>query len=396
MVSRRSFLSGALGASVAISGRAWAAPNADVKLLVVFLRGAYDAANVVIPTSQSFYYEARPTLSIARPDPGNPLAALPLDADWSLHPALKDTLYPLWSKGQVAFVPFIGSDDPSRSHFATQNTIELGQPYASSRNYSSGFMGRLNDELQDRRAIAFTGSLPVIFDGRRLTPNLALGGAGRAAIPDQTRRRIQDMYQGTPLAAAVNLGFETQADAYQKVSQETKAADGGAPSPKGFEVIGRRMGMLMRGDYNLAFTDVGGWDTHVNQGAAQGVLADHLGQLGRGLSAFADELGPDAWSKTVVVVISEFGRTFRENGDRGTDHGHGSTYWVMGGGVRGGRFTGPQVKLAPETLNQNRDLPILTDYKAFFGGLFSRLYGLKSDALQRIFPATTPVDLTVV
>jgi uncharacterized protein (DUF1501 family) len=151
----------------------------------------------------------------------------------------------------------------------------------------------------------------------------------------------------------------------------------------------------MQSQFNLGFVDVGGWDTHVNQGGANGYLAGRLSELGRGLAGFADEIGP-GWNDTVVVVISEFGRTFRENGDRGTDHGHGSTYWVMGGGVRGGRIAGPQVALSPATLNQNRDYPVLTDYRGLIGGLAARLYGLDPAQLQTVFPGAAPVDLGLV
>ena len=143
---------------------------------------------------------------------------------------------------------------------------------------------------------------------------------------------------------------------YHSISDHAAQADRGAVSPKGFELSARRIGRLMRDTFNLGFVDVGGWDTHVNQGAGTGYLADRLGELGRGLSGFVEEIGP-GWSDTVVVVLSEFGRTFRENGNRGTDHGHGSVYWILGGGVRGGRIAGPQVRADEAHLFQNRDYP---------------------------------------
>jgi uncharacterized protein (DUF1501 family) len=152
----------------------------------------------------------------------------------------------------------------------------------------------------------------------------------------------------------------------------------------------------MKANYNLGFVDIGGWDTHVNEGAAQGYLAGRLGELGRGLAGFADEIGPDAWKDTVVVVVSEFGRTFRENGDRGTDHGHGSVYWVMGGGVKGGRLAGEQVQVVETTLNQNRDYAVLTDYRSLIGGLFGRIYGLNPGQLGQVFPGAAPKDLQLV
>src|SRR6202051_2205966 len=154
-MQRRDFLK-ALGfaAPLAVAGRLYAAPQTKTRLLIVFLRGAYDAANVVIPVSSDFYYQSRPTLAVARPTPADPNAALPLNRDWGLHPALKATLYPLYKKGQLAFLPFAGTDDLSRSHFETQDTIELGQSINGSRDYQSGFMSRLAGQLTDLQPIA--------------------------------------------------------------------------------------------------------------------------------------------------------------------------------------------------------------------------------------------------
>src|SRR3989442_10447018 len=145
----------------------------------------------------------------------------------------------------------------------------------------------------------------------------------------------------------------------------------------------------MRDKINLAYIDVGGWDTHVNEGNAQGQLSNLLGNLGQGLAVFAEQMGP-AWSKTVVVVISEFGRTFRENGACGTDHGHGTVYWVLGGSVRGGRIAGDQVAVARSTLNQDRDWPVLNEYRALFGVLFTVVFRLHAARVHTVFPPTAP------
>ncbi|MNT44374.1 hypothetical protein D3C72_1808990 [compost metagenome] len=163
----------------------------------------------------------------------------------------------------------------------------------------------------------------------------------------------------------------------------------------GLERTIRRIARFMTDRYNLGFVDVGGWDTHVGQGAASGGLANRLGQLGRALAAYADAMGP-AWRQTTVVVISEFGRTFRENGNKGTDHGHGTVYWVMGGNVQGGRIAGRQVAVKRDTLFQDRDYPVLNEYRAVFAGLFSRLYGLDKARLAQVFPGVAPLDLKLV
>ncbi|MBR0899658.1 DUF1501 domain-containing protein [Bradyrhizobium tropiciagri] len=387
----------AASASLTLAGRVWAAPATDARLLVVFLRGAYDAANVVVPVGSEFYYASRPTLAVARPDAGNPNAALSLDAGWGLHPALRDSIYPLWAKREIAFVPFAGtSDDLSRSHFETQDTIELGQAVGGSRDYRSGFMSRLATELTRVKPISFTDQLPLIFRGQNQIPNIGIASVSKPGVDDRQARLIREMYAKGDLANSVSEGFRVRDDVYKSVSEEMMAANRGAVSPRGFELSARRIGRLMREQFNLGFVDVGGWDTHVNQGAATGYLADRLGELGRGLAGFSEEIGPAMWRDTVVVVISEFGRTFRENGDRGTDHGHGSVYWVMGGGINGGRMAGEQVQVAQATLFQNRDFPVLTDYKAFFAGLIQHVYGLQQASLERIFTGIKPKDLNLV
>lgn len=386
----------AAAAPLTAFGRVWAAPQAGARLLVVFLRGGYDAANVVIPISSEFYYEARPTLAIARPDAGNPLAALPLDADWALHPALKDSLYPLWRRSQIALVPFAGTDDLTRSHFETQDTIELGQPVNGPRNYGSGFMARLAARLSGGRPIAFTDQLPLTFRGGASVPNQSIANVGKPGVDGRQAALIEEMYRPTPLSGAVSEGFTVRDEVYQTISAEMLAANRGAVSPKGFELSARRIGRLMQSEFNLGFVDVGGWDTHVNEGGATGYLAGRLGELGRGLAGFADEIGPGAWNQTVVIVVSEFGRTFRENGDRGADHGHGSAYWILGGRVRGGRIAGEQVKVERASLNQDRDWPVLNDYRGVIGGIAQRLYGLAPGALATVFPDAAPRDLRLV
>lgn len=388
----------------ATSGRLWAAPGTDSRLLVVFLRGGYDAASLLVPVAAPFYYEARPNIAIARPGP-EAAAALSLDAGWGLHPVLRDSIYPLFQNGQAAFVPFAGTGDTSRSHFETQDSIELGQPLDASRDYRSGFLNRLATVLGEDRAavagsgsgsgagaIAFTDQLPLILQGGLAVPNTALRSVTRPALDARQARIIAAMYEGTPLAAQVAGGFAMRDEVAREMAGEMEAANRNAISAKGFELEARRMAKLMRDKYRLGFVDVGGWDTHVGQGGATGYLASRLDELGRGLAGFAQEMGKD-WDNTVVVVLSEFGRTFRENGNRGTDHGHGSVYWVLGGGVRGGRIAGEQVQLTPARLFQQRDYPVLNEYRAMFGGLFARLYGLNARQLERVFRGSAAQDI---
>lgn len=376
------------------STRLWAAPADVPRLLFVFLRGGYDATSLLVPVSSQFYYDSRPNIAIARP--GAELnTALPIDADWGLHPVLRDSIYPMFKAGQLAFIPFAGTDDLSRSHFETQDSIELGQPQAGTRNYRSGFLNRLAGLLQGGFPISFTEQLPLAMQGDVQVPNVALRNVVKPGIDARQARIIAAMYEGTSLARNVAEGFAVRDDVMRDMAGEMEAANRNAISAKGFELEARRIAKLMKDKYRLGFVDVGGWDTHVGQGGATGYLASRFDELGRGLSAFAQEMG-QSWSKTVVVVVSEFGRTFRENGNRGTDHGHGSVYWVLGGGVRGGRVAGEQVSLNAGTLFQNRDYPVLNEYRAVLGGLLSRLYGLNANQLAQVFSGVAPSDLSLL
>jgi uncharacterized protein (DUF1501 family) len=371
--------------------RLYAAGAASPRLLVVFLRGGYDAANVLVPFGSSFYYEARPNIAVPRPESA-PNAAIALDTDWALHPALRASLLPLYEQAQLAFVPFAGTDDLSRSHFETQDTIELGQPQDRRRAYNSGFLNRLAVELAGAaKPIAFTERVPLTFRGELQVPNVALRQIRKPAIDEVQTAVIADMYRNTSLGASVAGGFETRDGILRDMKAEIEAASRNAITAAGFELEARRIATLMRDKFNIGFVDVGGWDTHVGEGGAEGYLANRLEALGRGLAVFAREMGA-TWNDTVVVVLSEFGRTFRENGNRGTDHGHGTAYWIAGGRVRGGRAAGEQIAIGPGTLNENRDYPVLNEYRALFAGLFARMYGFNAAQLARIFPDVRPKE----
>lgn len=395
-----------------IVSQAFSAPGAaDARFLLVFLRGGYDAANVVAPVGSPFYYESRPTIALKPPDPADPLASIPLGGPddalaWALHPALKDSVWPLWEKKQLAFVPFAGSDDLTRSHFETQDSVESGMPVASAggRSYGSGFLNRLAAALDGSAApVAFTDGLPMVMSGEVVVPNVSLKGVGKPPFDERQVGLLSGMYAGTRFEPLIAEGFDLRKSVAEQdelmkkgdTNSEMLAANRNAITAKGFELEARRMAGLMRDKFNIAFIDVGGWDTHVNQGGAQGQLANLLTSLGQGLAGFAEQMGP-MWSRTVVVVVSEFGRTFRENGTKGTDHGHGSVHWVLGGAIQGGRLAGEQVAVASGTLNQNRDLPVLTDYRALIGGVFRRIFLLDQPRLEKVFPKAVALDLALV
>jgi len=243
--------------------------------------------------------------------------------------------------------------------------------------------------------IAFTDALPLAFEGAASVPNLSLKNIGRPPFDERQARILADMYAGHHLEVAVRDGLELRQEVAQEMAEEMSAANRGAINAKGFELEAERMGRLMRDKYRIGFIDVGGWDTHVGEGSAQGSLANNLANLGRGLQVFSQTLGNE-WNNTVVVVLSEFGRTFRENGNRGTDHGHGSVYWVLGGALNGGTVVGEQRPVSRGTLFQDRDYPVLNDYRAVLGGLYRSLWGLSAEQCGRIFPQATPLELHLV
>ncbi|MEI7785082.1 MAG: DUF1501 domain-containing protein [Betaproteobacteria bacterium] len=399
-MQRRQLLSAALQASTAAAtlslpgARLLAGTlGADApKFLFVFLRGGLDAASLLVPISSSFYYEVRPDIAIAKPSDGLG-SALPLNADWGLHPALRESLYPLYQRGELAFVPFSGTDDLSRSHFETQDNIELGQFSAPSIHYGSGFLNRLAAQLQGPQTepaksvtpMAFTDQLPLALRGDLRANNISLRRLSKPALDKRQSKIIADMYENSGLEVSVRSGFAVQEQVMREMSAEMVAASRGAITAKGFELEARRMARLMKEQYPLGYVDIGGWDTHVAQGNASGYLASRLDELGQGLAAYAQEMGR-AWASTVVVVMSEFGRTFRQNGNRGTDHGHGSVMGVLGGAVRGGQVVGEQVQMKASTLFQNRDYAVMNEYRSVLSGIFMRQWGLGPGQLKAVFP----------
>jgi len=234
--------------------------------------------------------------------------------------------------------------------------------------------------------------LPLIMQGERQMPNMALRSLVKPSLDARQSRIISTMYRDTALKSQVDQGFVVRDEVLRELNAEMNSASRNAISAKGFELEAQRIATLMKDRYNIGFVDVGGWDTHVAQGGASGYLAGRFEEVGRGLATFAQEM-KSAWRDTVVVVLSEFGRTLRENGNRGTDHGHGTVYWVLGGGIRGGQVLGEQLAVGPGTLFQNRDYPVLNEYRAVLGGLFSRIYGLNAAQVEHIFPGARAADI---
>lgn len=394
-MNRRDLVKAVGGSALALggmgAGRLFTAGTNQPRFFLVFLRGGYDAASLLVPVSSSFYYDSRHDIAIPKPS-ADVNSALPLTADWGLHPTLRDSVYPMFQKGEVSFIPFAGTPDTSRSHFETQDSIELGQPLDRSKNYRSGFMNRLASTLRGAEPMAFTDQLPLVFQGQAQVPNTALRSIAKPSLDVRQSNIIAAMYQNNALSSAVSEGFTVRDEVMREMSVEMEAASRSAISSKGFELESRPIARLMKERYSVGFVDVGGWDTHVNQGACSGYLAGRFDELGRGLAAYANEMGT-LWKDTTVVVVSEFGRTFRQNGNRGTDHGHGTVYWVLGGSLRGGKVAGEQVKVDQPALFQNRDFQVLNDYRAVLGGLFARQYALSVGQTDQIFAGIKSKDV---
>ena len=397
---RRDFMHAGLAGTLAVlNTKLWAAGPGDAKLLVVMLRGAYDGASLLVPWASDFYYRSRPGIAVPRPGSGDANAGIALDRDWALNAAVRDSLHALYMNKQAAFIPFSGSDDVSRSHFQAQDLMELGQGASGALDYSSGYLNRLVEALSGKVAggVSFTGNLTPVFKGAVAVPNISLKGNPKSRLPPRSADLIASLYEGTPLSGLAASGMETKKRVSEELMTEMAESSRGAGAARAFENQARAIGKLMRDRpaYSIGFVDVGGWDTHVNQGSAEGALAANLAGLADGLAAFAREMGP-RWKSTVVVVMSEFGRTFRENGNRGSDHGHGNTLWVLGGGIAGGRIAGRQVALTEASLFQNRDLPILNDYRSVLAHLFARIYGLGDAALGRVLPGAKAEDYGIL
>jgi uncharacterized protein (DUF1501 family) len=399
-MNRRKFLRSASASALTLySTRLWAA-DTDTKLLVVMLRGAYDGLSLLVPHYSSLYYERRPHIAIAKPNPTDRQSAVFLNSDWGLHPSLESTVHALYKNKQIVFVPFSGSADTSRSHFQAQDLMELGRDPRSGLDYQSGWMNRLVSVVGGHSGlggISFTNNLALAFKGSLNIPNLSVKGKVAGPADKRQTELLESLYQGQKLQTVVQEGMETRRDAAAELDKEMKDSAREAGHAGEFEKSARNIGRLMREkrSYSIAFVDLGGWDTHVNQGNAQGHLSNNFEKLGEGLSAFAETMGP-VWDRTVVVVMSEFGRTFKENGSRGTDHGHGNTLWVLGGNIRGGKIAGRQAALNDNNLYQNRDLPILNDYRAVVANLAKRMYGMSAEQIQIVFPSVVSEDFELI
>lgn len=363
------------------------------KMIVVFLRGAADGLNIVAPYADSKYYSSRPTIALNAP--GKKDSLLDLDGTFGLHPVLSP-LMKQWENKSLAFIHSSGSPEPTRSHFDAQDYMESGRPGV--KVVSSGWLNRVLQALPDNespiRAINVGATLPRILQGPITIATYAPKRKNRRSVVDIPiiASAFGEMYNNRDdaLGEAFREGMETHTTLKKKLDQEMKMANKGAPSPRNFRGFGRQLGSLFGKDKNtqVAFLALGGWDTHVNQGNSKGQLSNNLKVLGEGLNDLIRGLGSQ-YKDTAIVVMSEFGRTVKENGNGGTDHGHGNVMWVLGGGVNGGKVYGDWRGLDKSSLFEGRDLPVVTDFRDVIGTIAQNHMGLSTNQLKTIFPDFT-------
>jgi uncharacterized protein (DUF1501 family) len=367
------------------------APSPRKKILVaIFQRGAVDGLNVVVPHGEQRYYDLRPTIAVPRPD-GTPDSAIDLDGFFGLHPSLKP-LKPIYDSGKLAIVQAVGSPDPTRSHFDAQDYMESGTPGLKATN--DGWLNRAlpseSGKLSPVRAISMGAALPRALRGHN--DAVAINNLAEFQVKDApSSLGFESMYGNSADKVLNGTGRETfeAVKLMQSIQKQTYNPSNGAKYPGGR--LGQslmQIARLIKSDVGLevAFTDVGGWDTHVNEvGAkpAQGQLANLLTDFGNSLAAFYADLG-DRIADVTVVTMSEFGRTAKENGNRGTDHGHANVMFAFGGGIKGGKVYGDWPGLEPEQLYENRDLNLTTDFRDVLGELVTGQLGNRN--MANVFP----------
>ena len=366
-------------------------PGARTKrLVVIFQRGAADGLNIVVPHGEASYYAMRPTINIPKK------SVLDLDGFFGLHPAMS-SFQPLWAQKHLAIVHAAGSPDPTRSHFDAQDFMESGTPGV--KVTEDGWLNRCLHELPASstnnsafRAIALGPSLPRILAAKEPAVavndlnSFGVGGKNPKAAP--ISNTFEAMYANSVDTVLHGTGQETfEAVKMLKAADPAKYAPAaGANYPRGrFGDSLKQLAQLIKANLGVqvAFADIGGWDHHVNEGSTQGQIANVLGDFSQAIAALWMDLG-DLAEDTVIVTMSEFGRTARENGNRGTDHGHANVMFVLGGPVRGGRVYGRWPGLEQSQLYEGRDLAVTTDFRLVLSEMVARYLGNRD--LKAVFP----------
>ena len=361
-------------------------------LVCLFQRGAVDGLSMIVPAGDPFYWQERQRIALPRDQ------LLPLDGMFALHPRLAP-LKPLWDQHALAIVHAVGSPSTTRSHFDAQDFMESGTPDVKST--PDGWANRYCRHAEEHantpfRAVAFGPQLPRTMAGS--APALAIDDlrtfgvkAARADGEAKLTRAFEELYEGS----ATGLIASSSAESFEAIRMLKSVNPSANPPANGAQYPTGKLGtsmqqiaQLIRADLGveIAFVDVGGWDTHVNQGSEQGQLATRLDELGRALGAFATDLG-ERMRDVVVLTMSEFGRTVQENGTGGTDHGHGTAMMIMGGDVQGGKVYGQWPGLSPQRRYEGRDLAVTTDFRSVFSDALQGALGPAD--IKQVFPGFT-------
>ena len=367
-------------------------------LVAIFQRGALDGLNAVVPHGESAYYDLRPALAVARPGRAGAESAIDLDGFFGLHPALAP-FKPLWDEKRLAIIEATGSPDNTRSHFDAQDYMESGTP--GRKSTEDGWLNRLVQARPDKqaspfRAVALSQNMPRSLMGRApalAVTNLADFTIRAGSYTTKVQGGFEGLYEQSVDEALRGAGKETfEAVNYLKrVNPSQYRPENGARYPQGrFGQSLLQIAQLVKAGVGLevAFAETGGWDTHVNEGGARGQLANLLQQFSQGVAALVTDLGPERMQDVVILTMSEFGRTARENGNRGTDHGHAGLNFVVGGAVRGGKVYGEWPGLKSEQLYEGRDLALTTDFRDVFAEVAARHFGRLDTSA--VFPNFTP------
>ena len=362
-------------------------------LIAIFQRGAVDGLNMVVPFGESNYYAMRPSIAIPKPASGNAESAIDLDGFFGLHPSMS-SFKPLWDSKRLAIVHASGSPDNSRSHFDAQDYMESATPGVKSTG--DGWLNRYLQNKKDPenstfRAVAMTRNMPRVLMGP--APSVAMANlsdftirGGRASANLQSG--FEAIYAQQTKDTLAGTGRETfeAVNFLKKANPAQYTPENGAVYPNNpFGNSLRQIAQLIKSDVGLeiAFTDMGQWDTHVNQGNSRGQLANLLQQFSSGIAALYQDLG-QRMDDVVVLTMSEFGRTVKENGNRGTDHGHANAMFVLGNSVLGGKVYGRWPGLKNDQLFEGRDLALTTDFRDVFGEIAERHLGATN--LKSVFP----------
>jgi len=354
-------------------------------LVVIFQRGGMDGLNAVIPFKERSYYALRPSIAVPEPAAGEE-RSLDLDGFYALHPALAP-LKTIFQQGHLAIVHATGSPDNTRSHFDAQDYMEIGTP--GTKGTADGWLNRYLAANRRRetplRSVALSPALPRILAGA--APALTMASIEQFRLRnDSAATGLLRPYLSAndPLLRKAGEGLSAALAQLREIASAIPARAEGYPNSRFGTALGE-IARLIKADVGLeiAFTEVGGWDTHVNQGGANGAMANRLKELAQALWAFHQDLG-DRMEDVVLLTLSEFGRTVRENGNRGTDHGHANVMLVMGGKVRGGKVYGRWPGLDPEALYEGRDLTLTTDFRAICSDVLRSHMGQKN--LSAVFP----------